>query len=113
VGHGGHGTTMQALAHDLPVVVVPMDRHTDQPMVGRSVEEAGAGRVVSKKATSGQLGPVLAELLADGPHRAEAARLGAAIRALPGATRGADAVEARLGSVTGGASAPGRRAAPR
>jgi len=24
VGHGGHGTTMQALAHDLPVLLMPM-----------------------------------------------------------------------------------------
>src|SRR3954468_10848873 len=94
VGHGGHGTTMQALAHDLPVVVMPMDGHTDQPMVGRSLEKAGAGRVVSKKATPEQLAPVLAEMLADGAHRAAAARLGSAIRAMPGTRLGADAVEA-------------------
>ena len=25
VGHGGHGTTMTALAHDVPVVVLPLD----------------------------------------------------------------------------------------
>ena len=43
VGHGGHGTTMQALAHDLPVLVLPMDDKTDQPLVGRSIERAGAG----------------------------------------------------------------------
>jgi UDP:flavonoid glycosyltransferase YjiC (YdhE family) len=110
VGHGGHGTTMQALAHDLPVVVMPMDGHTDQPMVGKSLEEAGAGRVVSKKATPDQLAPVLAELLADGPHRAAAARLGSAIRAMPGARLGADAVEARLRDAT---SARGPRAARR
>ena len=113
VGHGGHGTTMQALAHDLPVVVMPMDGRTDQPLVGRSLEEAGAGRVVAKKAPPEQLAPVLAELLADGPHRAAAARLGAAIRALPGAARGADAVEAQLRDLTGGASAPGPPAARR
>ena len=47
---------------------------------------------------------MLAALLADGPHRAAAARLGAAIRANPGATRGADALEAALaGTVTPGA----------
>jgi UDP:flavonoid glycosyltransferase YjiC (YdhE family) len=96
VSHGGHGTTLQALAHDLPVLVVPMDAHTDQPLVGRSLEDAGAGRMVSKKATPDQLAPVLAELLTDGPHRAAAARLGAAVRARPGAVGGADAVEARL-----------------
>jgi UDP:flavonoid glycosyltransferase YjiC (YdhE family) len=111
VGHGGHGTSMQALAHDLPVVVIPMDARTDQPMVGRSLEKAGAGRVVPKSATADELTPVLASLLADGPHRAAAARLGTAIRALPGATRGADAIEELLGGVKGAASGPGPRAA--
>lgn len=96
VGHGGHGTTMQALAHDLPVVVMPMDDHTDQPLVGRRLEEAGAGRVVSRRTTPDRLEPLLTAMLADGPHRAAAARLGAAVRALPGAGRGADAVEALL-----------------
>jgi len=108
VGHGGHGTTMQALAHDLPLVVMPMHPMLDQPMVGRSVEEAGAGRVVSKKATVDELATVIAGLLADGPHREAAARLGAAIRAMPGATNAADRVEAVLRN---GAGAPGRRAA--
>ena len=37
VGHGGHATTMRALAHDLPLVVVPMHPLLDQPMVGASV----------------------------------------------------------------------------
>ena len=46
VGHGGHGTAMRALAHDAPVVVLPMDPRSDHRMVGRSIERAGAGRVV-------------------------------------------------------------------
>ena len=96
VGHGGHSTTMQALAHDLPMVVMPMHPLLDQPLVGRTVERAGAGRVVAKKAGVEELRPVLAELLEDGPHRAAAARLGAAIRALPGAPVAADAVEAQI-----------------
>ena len=77
-------------------------------MVGRSVEQAGAGRMVAKKAPADELAPVIAELLADGPHRAAAARLGAAIRAMPGATHAADEVEALLSN---GAAAPGHRAA--
>jgi len=35
-------------------------------------------------------------LLADGPHRAAAARLGAAVRSAPGATGAADALEGVL-----------------
>lgn len=96
IGHGGHGTTMQALAHDLPVVVMPMNDLSDQPLVGKSVENAGAGRVVPKKASVADLACVIATLLADGPHRLAAARLGEAIRSSPGASRGADALEAAL-----------------
>jgi UDP:flavonoid glycosyltransferase YjiC (YdhE family) len=105
VGHGGHGTTMQALAHDLPMVVMPMHPMLDQPMVARSVAAAGAGRVVRKKADADDLAPVIAEMLADGPHRAAAARLGAAIRAMPGATNAADRIEEL---VRDGAGASGR-----
>ena len=107
VGHGGHGSTMQALAHDLPVVLMPLESKGDQPFVGRSVVAAGAGRVVGKLATPDQLAPVLGEMLADGPHRAAAAGLGHAIRAMPGAVGGADALD---DLVRDGAPAPGRRA---
>jgi hypothetical protein len=108
VTHGGHGTTMRALAHDLPLVVMPMHPFVDQPMVGRSVEQAGAGRMVAKKAAADELAPIIGDLLAEGPHRAVAARLGAAIRAMPGATNAADLVEDVLRN---GAGAPGHREA--
>lgn len=96
VGHGGHGTTMQALAHDLPLVLMPMHPMLDQPMVARTVAAAGAGRVVGKKATAGELAVRIRELLADGPHRSAAARLGAQIRSMPGASGGADRIEGLL-----------------
>jgi UDP:flavonoid glycosyltransferase YjiC (YdhE family) len=105
IGHGGHGTTMQALAHDLPLVLMPMHPMLDQPLVARSVEAAGAGRVVRKKATAQELRPVIASLLGDGPHRAAAARLGAEIRALPGAAGAAALIE---GFVSNGAVATPR-----
>ena len=94
VGHGGHATTMAALAHDLPLLVLPVDAKTDQPFVGRAVEAAGAGRTLSRRAPAARIRAVVEELLGEGPHREAAARLGAAVRATPGATRGADAVEA-------------------
>jgi hypothetical protein len=90
IGHGGHATTMVALAHDIPLLILPMHPFLDQPMVGKAVEAAGAGRTLSKKTKPEQLRPVIEELLADGPHREAAARLGAAIRTRPGATRAAD-----------------------
>ena len=108
IGHGGHGSTMQALAHDLPIVLMPMHPMLDQPMVARSVENAGAGRVVRKKAAASELRPVIATLLADGPHRAAARRLGAEIRALPGVAGAAARIEALL---TSGAGTPPQPAA--
>jgi UDP:flavonoid glycosyltransferase YjiC (YdhE family) len=104
VGHGGHGTTMQALAHDLPVLVLPMDDKTDQPLVGRSLERAGAGRTLARTSSVGALHTVIGELLADGPHRAAAARLGALVRAGDGARGGADAVEDALARHAGSSS---------
>jgi UDP:flavonoid glycosyltransferase YjiC (YdhE family) len=108
VGHGGHGTTMQALAHDLPVLVLPMDGKTDQPGIGRAVSRSGAGRVASRRSGPEVLAPLIATLLGDGPHRAAAARLGSAIRAMPGATNGADRIEQALRDA---AAAPGRPSA--
>ncbi|GAA3825802.1 glycosyltransferase [Nocardioides panacisoli] len=94
VGHGGHATTMSALAHDIPLLILPMHPMLDQPMVGRSIAEAGAGRMAKKTAPSGQLRPLIEELLDDGPHRSAAAALGAAIRGARGAATAADRLEA-------------------
>ena len=34
VGHGGHSTTRRALAHGVPLLIVPIHRILDQPMIG-------------------------------------------------------------------------------
>jgi UDP:flavonoid glycosyltransferase YjiC (YdhE family) len=92
VGHGGHATTMVALAHDLPVLVMPMHPMLDQKLVGRSLVGAGAGLLLSKKAKPEAIAAGVTELLSEGVHRTAAARLGATIRATPGAVAGADLV---------------------
>jgi UDP:flavonoid glycosyltransferase YjiC (YdhE family) len=93
VGHGGHATTMAALAHDLPLLVLPMSPFLDQALVGRSVQRSGAGRMLSKKARPEQIRASMVSLLGPGPHRLAAARLGAAIRSGRGAATAADRVE--------------------
>ncbi len=93
IGHGGHATTMVALAHDLPVLVMPMHPMLDQKMVGRSLVDAGAGRLLPKTAKPAAIAAVVDELMGAGPHRAEAARLGAVIRTTSGALAGAELVE--------------------
>jgi UDP:flavonoid glycosyltransferase YjiC (YdhE family) len=93
VGHGGHGTTMAALAHGLPLLVLPVESRTDQPFIGRTVERVGAGRTLSRRSSPTRIRAALEELLADGPHRAAATRLGEQIRADDGRRRGAQLLE--------------------
>ena len=93
VGHGGHSTAMRALAHDLPLLVLPLDPMLDQPMVGKAVEEAGAGRVLRRRASVPAIAEALRELVADGPHRVAAAGLGARIRGCQGTVTAADELE--------------------
>ncbi len=98
LGHGGHGTAMAALAHDIPVAVFPLDPKADHEMLGRSLERAGAGRLLRRRASAHDVRDAVAALLADGPHRDAAARLGARVRSSAGAVGAADALEAALPS---------------
>ena len=96
VGHGGHATTMLALAHDLPMLVLPLDRRLDQKTIGDAVAAAGAGHALPPTARPDQVRDAVQVLLADGPHRAAAAAIGARIRGTDGAARAADELEAVL-----------------
>lgn len=107
VTHGGHGSTMAGLAHDVPLLVVPLDGKADHVVVARSIVAAGAGRTVSRRGSADDLRAALAALLDDPAYRAAAARLGTAIRATDAVGDGASALEA----LTDGAAAPGRPAA--
>ena len=71
---------------------------TDQPWVGAAVQRAGVGRWVSRRARPARIRAAIEELLADGPHRAAAARMGEGARALDGRTRGADVLEMVAGA---------------
>jgi UDP:flavonoid glycosyltransferase YjiC (YdhE family) len=93
IGHGGHSTTFRALAHGVPVLVLPMHPMLDQPMVGRSVERAGAGRSLPKSSSPARLAAAVTALLADEHARSAAARLGERLRAMDAAGAAADAVE--------------------
>ncbi|MET9877063.1 nucleotide disphospho-sugar-binding domain-containing protein [Actinacidiphila glaucinigra] len=92
VGHGGHGTTMQALAHDLPLVVMPMHPMLDQSMIAKAVEQQGAARVVRRNASPERIRAAISDLLASGPHRQASARLGTRLRAEPGDAAAADRI---------------------
>jgi UDP:flavonoid glycosyltransferase YjiC (YdhE family) len=92
VGHGGHATTMAALAHDLPVVVLPLLKIMDQRAIGQAVQAAGAGRLLTKRTSPKQIRTVIADLLADDNARRAAAQCGVEIRQRDGAATAADAI---------------------
>jgi UDP:flavonoid glycosyltransferase YjiC (YdhE family) len=103
VGHGGHATTMLALAHGLPLLVIPLFRLVDQPMVAKAVQDAGAGLALPKSSSRQRIRVTLERLLADPAYSERAARLAERIRALDGLHRAADAVETLVAAGAGGA----------
>jgi len=95
VTHGGHGSTLGALAHGVPQVVLPLFS-VDQWFNAAALARAGAGVALGaaerhtrraidlpSEATLAALRPAVEHVLADpGPRRA-AARIAAEVRALP------------------------------
>lgn len=94
VCHGGFGSTLGALAHGAPLVVLPLFSN-DQWANGEAVARAGAGITVADDvnerkvldlpgpATIGELAPAVSSVLDDPTYRREAVRVAAAMRALP------------------------------
>ena len=92
VGHGGHGTTVGALRHGVPQVVLPLFS-TDQWANAAAIARAGAGIAVGDRPSRLLQVPSAGDLtgiayavqivLGDGPHRRAARRLADAVQALP------------------------------
>ncbi|MGW4927689.1 glycosyltransferase [Agromyces sp. NPDC004153] len=80
IGHGGHSTTSTALAHDLPLVILPMNPHADQPMVAHAIDRAGAGIALSPRARPEQVAEAVVRALGDQDMAVAAAGLGRRIR---------------------------------
>jgi MGT family glycosyltransferase len=73
VCHGGHGTVMKALAHGLPVLVMPFGR--DQKDNGARVEAAGAGLSLSPNARATRIAAAVRRLLGEPSFRDNARRM--------------------------------------
>jgi MGT family glycosyltransferase len=92
VTHGGMGSTQKALAHGVPVCVVPFGR--DQLEVARRVEVSRSGiRLPRKKLSAQRLRRAVKDAMA---MRAGATRVAEGYVAAGGASAAADAIEARL-----------------
>ena len=92
IGHGGHGTTMRALAHGVPVVVVPMSSHADHHLVADAIVAAGVGATVSKHATRDELRAAVARALDDGSIQSGARHIAALLADRDGAATAADVI---------------------
>jgi UDP:flavonoid glycosyltransferase YjiC (YdhE family) len=96
VGHGGHSTTMRALAHGVPLLILPMHSILDQPMIGKAIAAARAGLVLSKTASAEEIRSAVRSLLQDPSYRHAAEAIGARLRSRNGAITAADEVEGLL-----------------
>ena len=100
VCHGGQNTVSEALAHGLPLVVVPM-RH-DQPIIARQVAGAGAGiglRIDQLRIDllrPAELRDAVRAVLDDPSYRAAAEAVRDSFAAAGGATAAADQLEKLL-----------------
>jgi len=96
IGHGGHSTTVRALAHGIPLLILPMHRLLDQAMVGKAVATMGAGRVLPKISSPGEIRSSVRSLLEDPSYRHAAGAVGARLRSSNGAIAAADELETLL-----------------
>jgi UDP:flavonoid glycosyltransferase YjiC (YdhE family) len=99
IGHGGHSTTSRALAHGIPLLVMPMHPLIDQPAIGRAVERLGVGRMLPKSAPATRIRAVVENLLNDDESLRRARELGREIRERDGAAVAVDLL-ARVASST-------------
>lgn len=93
IGHGGHSTTMKALAHGIPVLVLPLNPTADQRLIGDIVTGSGLGRRISARSDSASIRRAVAELLQDPAVRERARATAARLRTSPpGASVAADRI---------------------
>jgi MGT family glycosyltransferase len=93
VCHAGHNTTVEALAHGLPLVCAPI--RDDQPIIAGQVAQAGAGvRLRFTRATPADVAAAIDAVLTDPSYRAAAARIAESFATAGGAPRAADHLEA-------------------
>jgi MGT family glycosyltransferase len=82
VSHGGSGSVLGALAHGVPMVVIPMG--ADQPLNAMRIEALGAGRSLDAvDATPDDVRGAVTSVLADPACREAAARVADEVAALP------------------------------
>jgi hypothetical protein len=96
------GRPRWALDHDArprswkPLLILPMHRILDQPMIGKAVAAVGAGRVLPKTASAEEIRSEVRSLLQDPSYRHTAGVVSARLRSRNGAIAAADELESML-----------------
>ena len=96
ISHGGHSTVMRALAHGVPMLVLPMHPMLDHKMIGASIAAQGAGLMLPRDTKPADIAAAVRRLLHDPSYQTAAADLGSRIRSQPGQQSAADIVEELL-----------------
>ena len=95
VTHGGSGTVLGALAHGVPLLIVPQG--ADQWSNAVHVVDAGAGRrLLREELTAAAVHEAVMALLGESSYRRAASKIGDEIAAMPSATDAVVALEALL-----------------
>jgi len=93
VSHGGMNSVNESLSHGVPMLVIP--QMGEQMIIGRRVEELGAGLYLEKaEVTADKLREGVRCLLADRRFREQAARVRQSFQTAGGVVRAADAIRA-------------------
>jgi UDP:flavonoid glycosyltransferase YjiC (YdhE family) len=95
VTHGGHGTTLGALCHGLPVVCVP-GLGRDQVPIARRVTELGLGVALATDSTATDIREGVSAVLGDLSYRERAQEFRRRCGDIDGATAAAELLEREL-----------------
>jgi UDP:flavonoid glycosyltransferase YjiC (YdhE family) len=95
IGHAGHGTTISALCHGVPLVCVPGIGRDQVPIAGR-VAELGLGLALTEDATSQDIRTAVAAILDDSSYRDRVRQFSARCDGRTGAETAAAVLEAML-----------------
>ncbi|UYN84537.1 MAG: hypothetical protein KIT89_04980 [Microcella sp.] len=93
VTHGGHSTTMRALEHGVPMVVVPLHSDLDQPRIAELLSQRGAAVHVQRTAPPDEISRAVQRVLEEPSYREAAHRLQQELRERDGAAVSADLLE--------------------
>ena len=95
LGHGGHGTTMRALHHGLPIVGMPA-KGADQVQITQLLEEWHVGRALPGDATVEQIRATVEQVLADTGFQQAARGRASELAGKDGAAMAAASIESLL-----------------